>query len=121
MHACSCKMAQRLKLKSPRFLQRMKTNADTFLFICLAVICSLITKTCARMPVANKPSMPSGHPYQMQLEHGRRRKSSCEWITVGMCSDIGYNKTDVSLSPAGIDVQSEADNQVQYIIIPRYQ
>jgi len=89
----------RLKLTS------FRKNSFIFISLLLILFTNLISPTTAK----NFKSRSSDYSRTLRrAEHFRRRNNAqCERISIPICVDIGYNFTDISLSPSNMLEQEE--------------
>lgn len=86
--------------------------------LCLSIIITLVLTDLIQIIAAHDSS--ALHLSERRREkrktsfNGRRHKKRCEKITTPLCMDIGYNLTDVSLSPSNVFEHSEITKTVSF-------
>ena len=96
-------------------LKPMLIRKNSFFFFCFFIILLICLMPSATAKNFKQRSSDSSRTSR-RTEHFRRRSGGqCERITIPICVDIGYNFTDISLSPSNMLEQEEAATAVSAI------
>ena len=86
-------------------LNRMRKSFFTVVSFCLIILANFIPPTTTSF---FKNSSTDSLRFRRRAENFRRRGGTqCERITIPICMDIGYNLTDIALSPSNLLGQKE--------------